>query len=160
MGEKKYGIDEKRLAEYAEQIKEIHGQGVQIGIVIGGGACLVNAYVALKDEIKSDVVDVQKGIKVVFDALLTPISQIADNAGYNSEEIVEIQKGADENIGFDAKHGEWVDMLKEGIIDPTKVTRNALMNAASISALFITTEAGVASIPEPEKEAPMPQGMY
>ena len=133
---------------------------VSEGIVIGGGACLVNAYVALKDEIKSDVVDVQKGIKVVFDALLTPISQIADNAGYNSEEIVEIQKGADENIGFDAKHGEWVDMLKEGIIDPTKVTRNALMNAASISALFITTEAGVASIPEPEKEAPMPQGMY
>ena len=114
----------------------------------------------MKDDIKSYVVDVQKGIKVVFDALLTPISQIADNAGYNSEEIVEIQKGADENIGFDAKHGEWVDMLKEGIIDPTKVTRNALMNAASISALFITTEAGVASIPEPEKEAPMPQGMY
>ena len=69
---------------------------VSEGIVIGGGACLVNAYVALKDEIKSDVVDVQKGIKVVFDALLTPISQIADNAGYNSEEIVEIQKGADE----------------------------------------------------------------
>lgn len=134
---------------------------VSEGIVIGGGACLVNAYMALKDEIKSDVVDVQKGIKVVFDALLAPISQIADNAGYNCEEIVEKQKHSETNVGFDAKRGQWVDMFKEGIIDPTKVTRNALLNAASISALFLTTEAGVASIPEPEKEMPMPQGgMY
>ena len=134
---------------------------VEEGIVIGGGACLVNAYMALKDEVKSDIVDVQKGIKVVFDSLLTPISQIAENAGYNSEEILEAQKAAKENMGFDAKNGEWVDMFKEGIIDPTKVCRNALLNAASISALFITTEAGVAAIPKPETPLPMPQGgMY
>ena len=133
---------------------------VSEGIVIGGGACLVNAYVDLKDKVKSDIVDVQKGIKIVFDALLAPLAQIADNAGFNSEDIVELQKKAETNVGFDAKKGEWVDMFKEGIIDPTKVTRNALMNAASISALFITTEAGVASIPEPEKPEPMPQGMY
>ena len=121
------------------------------GIVIGGGAALVEAYIALKDELKSDVVDVQKGIKVVMDALLAPI---AENAGYNAEEIVEQQKTAKENIGFDAKNGNWVDMFKEGIIDPTKVTRSALLNSASISALFLTTEAGVAAIKE--KEAPVP----
>ncbi len=134
---------------------------VSEGIVIGGGACLVSAYTALKDKVKSDVVDVQKGIKIVFDALLAPIAQIADNAGYNSEEIVEAQKEQKENYGFDAKHGQWVNMFEAGIIDPAKVTRNALLNSASISALFITTEAGVAKIPEPEQAAPaMNQGMY
>lgn len=134
---------------------------VSEGIVIGGGACLVSAYVALKESVKSDVVDVQKGIKLVFDALLAPIAQIADNAGYNAEDIVDAQKKADQNVGFDAKRGVWVDMFKDGIIDPAKVTRNALMNAASISALFLTTEAGVAKIKEEEKEMPaMPQGMY
>ena len=104
--------------------------------------------------------DVQKGIKIVFDSLLTPIEQIAENAGYNAEDIVSEQLKAENNIGFDAKNGAWVDMFEAGIIDPCKVTRNALLNAASISALFITTEAGVAKIPEPEKEMPMPQGMY
>ena len=132
------------------------------GIVIGGGAALVETYKALKDELKSETVDVQKGIKVVFDALLAPIEQIAENAGYNAEEIVEAQKHAEENVGFDAKNGVWVNMFDEGIIDPTKVTRSALLNAASISALFLTTEAGVAAIKE--KEAPMPPmpqgGMY
>lgn len=132
------------------------------GIVIGGGAALVEAYTALKDEIKSDVIDVQKGIKVVFDALLSPIEQIAENAGYNAEEIVEAQKAAGENMGFDAKNGVWVNMFDEGIIDPTKVARSALLNAASISALFLTTEAGVASIKEDTPAMPpMPQGgMY
>ena len=64
------------------------------------------------------------------------------------------------NVGFDAKHGEWVDMIESGIIDPTKVTRNALMNASSISALFLTTEAGVAKIDKEEPAPAMPQGMY
>ena len=99
--------------------------------------------------------DVQKGIKVVMDALLAPIAQIAENAGYNAEEIVEQQKTAKENIGFDAKNGNWVDMFKEGIIDPTKVTRSALLNSASISALFLTTEAGVAAIKDVYKRQPM-----
>ena len=132
------------------------------GIVIGGGAALVEAYKALKDELKSETVDVQRGIKVVFDALLSPIEQIAENAGYNAEEVVEAQKQAEENVGFDAKNGVWVNMFDEGIIDPTKVTRSALLNAASISALFLTTEAGVAAIKEDTPATPaMPQGgMY
>lgn len=134
---------------------------VEEGIVAGGGALLVEAYKALKDQVKSDDVDVQKGIKVVFDALLAPIQQIAENAGYNGDEVVDEQLASQTGHGFDAKSGKWVDMFEAGIIDPAKVTRNALLNAASISSLFITTEAGVANIPkEEDKAAAMPQGMY
>lgn len=70
--------------------------------------------------------------------------QIVENAGYNSDEIIENQMKVEEGIGFDAKSGKWVSMFEKGIMDPTKVTRSALLNAASISAIFITTEAGVA----------------
>ena len=131
------------------------------GIVIGGGAALVEAYKELKPVLKNDNVDVQKGINIVMEALLSPICQIAENAGYNSEDIVDMQKSAAKNQGFDAKNGEWVDMFDKGIIDPTKVTRSALLNAASISALFITTEAGVAEIKSETPEAPMmPNQIY
>ena len=131
------------------------------GIVIGGGAALVEAYKELKPVLKNDNVDVQKGINIVIEALLSPICQIAENAGYNSEDVVDMQKSAAKNQGFDAKNGEWVDMFDKGIIDPTKVTRSALLNAASISALFITTEAGVAEIKSETPEAPMmPNQMY
>lgn len=131
------------------------------GIVIGGGAALVEAYKELKPVLKNDNVDVQKGINIVMEALLSPICQIAENAGYNSEDIFDMQKSAAKNQGFDAKNGEWVDMFDKGIIDPTKVTRSALLNAASISALFITTEAGVAEIKSETPEAPMmPNQMY
>ena len=131
------------------------------GIVIGGGAALVEAYKELKPVLKNDNVDVQKGINIVMEALLSPICQIAENAGYNSEDIVDMQKSAAKNQGFDAKNGEWVDMFDKGIIDPTKVTRSALLNAASISALFITTEAGVAEIKSETPGAPMmPNQMY
>lgn len=131
------------------------------GIVIGGGAALVEAYKELKPVLKNDNVDVQKGINIVMEALLSPICQIAENAGYNSEDIVDMQKSAAKNQGFDAKNCEWVDMFDKGIIDPTKVTRSALLNAASISALFITTEAGVAEIKSETPEAPMmPNQMY
>ena len=117
---------------------------VEEGIVIGGGAALVEAYKEVKPQLKSDNVDVQKGIHIVMEALFAPIQQIAENAGYNAEDIVENQKNAQKNHGFDAKNGEWVDMFEKGIIDPTKVTRSALLNACSIASLFITTEAGIA----------------
>ena len=131
------------------------------GIVIGGGAALVEAYKELKPVLKNDNVDVQKGINIVMEALLSPICQIAENAGYNSEDIVDMQKSAAKNQCFETKNGEWVDMFDKGIIDPTKVTRSALLNAASISALFITTEAGVAEIKSETPEAPMmPNQMY
>ncbi len=126
------------------------------GVVSGGGLALVEAYKATKDSIKSDVTDVQRGINIVLEALKEPIMQIAENAGFDGHEIFEAQLDKKANIGFDAKHGEWVDMFKKGIIDPTKVTRSALLNAASISGLFITTEAAVTEIPE-KNPAPMPQ---
>lgn len=134
---------------------------VEEGIVIGGGAVLVEIYKELKPTLKSEINDVQKGINVVMESLASPIYQIAENAGFDALEIVEKQKAAKEHVGFDAKSGEWVDMFKAGIVDPTKVTRSAILNAASISALMITTEVAVAEIKEEKEAAPaMPQGMY
>ena len=159
------GATESELKEKKLRIEDALNAtkaAVSEGIVMGGGVTLVNAYVALKNQLKDKDIDKQKGIKVVLDALLAPMSQIAENAGYNSDEIVEKQMKSPEGQGFDAKDGEWVAMFDKGIIDPTKVTRSALLNAASISALFITTEAGVAPIKE-DNPAPVPigaPGMY
>lgn len=136
---------------------------VDEGIVVGGGAALVEAYEELKNQVRATNVDIQKGINVVMNSLFAPLTQIAINAGYDEEEIVSIQKTAEKDFGFDAKTGDWVNMFETGIIDPTKVTRSALLNAASISALFLTTEAGVAELPKKEEpqQPVMPQGgMY
>ena len=136
---------------------------VDEGIVVGGGAALVEAYEELKNQVRDTNVDIQKGINVVMNSLFAPLTQIAINAGYDEEEIVSIQKNAEKDFGFDAKTGDWVNMFEAGIIDPTKVTRIALLNAASISALFLTTEAGVAELPKKEEsqQPVMPQGgMY
>jgi chaperonin GroEL len=131
------------------------------GIVVGGGAALVEIYNEIKKTLKSDIVDVQKGINVVVESLISPIYQIADNAGFDALEIVEKQKVAAKNIGFNARTGEWVDMFKAGIVDPTKVTRSAILNAASISAMFLTTEAGIANIKEEKAPAaPAMPDMY
>lgn len=136
---------------------------VDEGIVVGGGAALVEAYEELKNQVRDTNVDIQKGINVIMNSLFAPLTQIAINAGYDEEEIVSIQKTAEKDFGFDAKTGDWVNMFEAGIIDPTKVTRSALLNAASISALFLTTEAGVAELPKKEEpqQPVMPQGgMY
>lgn len=124
---------------------------VDEGIVVGGGAALVEAYEELKNQVRDTNVDIQKGINVVMNSLFAPLTQIAINAGYDEEEIVSIQKTAEKDFGFNAKTGDWVNMFEAGIIDPTKVTRSALLNAASISALFLTTEAGVAELPKKEE---------
>ncbi|HQA19564.1 MAG TPA: chaperonin GroEL [Bacilli bacterium] len=123
------------------------------GIVIGGGAALVEIYNELKPTLKSDIVDVQKGINIVLESLLAPLYQIAENAGYDGSEIVEQQKAATKNVGFDAREGKWVNMFEKGIVDPTKVTRSAVLNATSISSLFVTTEAAVTDLKE-EKSHP------
>ena len=126
------------------------------GVVTGGGLALIQAYIEVRNVCKSDIIDVQRGINVVLEALKEPIQQIAENAGFDGTEILEKQMACEENIGFNAKTGEWMDMYANGIIDPAKVTRSALLNAASISGLFITTEAAVAEIPS--KEPAMPAG--
>lgn len=134
---------------------------VSEGVVLGGGYALADAYRNLKDEVKGDSADEQKGITAVFEAILKPLWQIAENAGFDGREVVSTQLTSDKNVGFNALEGKWEDLQKVGILDPTKVTRSALLNAASIAALFLTTEAAVASIPE--KDSPdmgMPEGMY
>jgi chaperonin GroEL len=133
---------------------------VSEGVVTGGGLALIQAYKDVRAELKSDVVDEQRGMNVVLEALKEPIQQIAENAGYDGAEILEQQLAQKENIGFNAKTGEWVDMFDKGIIDPAKVTRSALLNAASISGLFITTEAAVADIPAKEPAAPAAAPQY
>ena len=130
---------------------------VEEGIVPGGGIALVRAVPAL-DRLKEKSEDVQTGINIVRRALEEPIRQIAINAGYEGSIIVQQGKEKEKaSIGFDAYAGKCVDMFQAGIIDPTKVTRTALQNAASIAALMLTTEAMVHEIPEKEKAA-MPGG--
>ncbi|WP_417632114.1 chaperonin GroEL [Enterococcus faecalis] len=126
---------------------------VEEGMVSGGGTALVNVIgkvAALEAE-----GDVATGIKIVVRALEEPIRQIAENAGYEGSVIVDKLKNVDLGIGFNAANGEWVNMVEAGIVDPTKVTRSALQNAASVSALLLTTEAVVADKPEPVAPAPM-----
>ena len=126
---------------------------VEEGMVSGGGTALVNVIgkvAALEAE-----GDVATGIKIVVRALEEPIRQIAENAGYEGSVIVDKLKNVDLGIGFNAANGEWVNMVEAGIVDPTKVTRSALQNTASVSALLLTTEAVVADKPEPAAPAPM-----
>ena len=122
------------------------------GIVVGGGAALMNAQKELKNKLKDSNQDIQRGINTVIESLSAPLYQIAENAGYNGDSIVEKQYRQKEGYGFDAKNGTWVNMFDAGIVDPTKVTRSALLNASSISALFITTEAGVSELKKEDKE--------
>ncbi|MDU6277568.1 MAG: chaperonin GroEL [Staphylococcus haemolyticus] len=121
---------------------------VEEGIVAGGGTALVNIYNKV-DEIEAEG-DVATGVNIVLKALSAPVRQIAENAGLEGSVIVERLKHADAGVGFNAATNEWVNMLEEGIVDPTKVTRSALQHAASVAAMFLTTEAVVATIPEPD----------
>lgn len=122
---------------------------VQEGVVAGGGIALMNVYKALKNNLKDENTDVQKGIDVVLNSLTAPLYQMSVNAGFDGDEVIDASKTRNDTLGFDSKTGKWVDMLASGIIDPTKVTRTAVINAASISALFITTEAVVTELPKP-----------
>lgn len=102
--------------------------------------------------------DEQIGLKIILKALEEPTKQIVKNAGYEGSVIVEQLKGKEKGIGFDAQEGEFTDMVKRGIVDPTKVTRSALQNAASIAGMVLTTECLVADKPEEKRAQPMPGG--
>jgi chaperonin GroEL len=142
---------------------------VEEGIVAGGGTVLLNIIPALaKYKLEGDE---QIAVEIIKKALEEPTKQIAKNAGYEGSVIVEKLRGKDKGIGFDAAEGEYVDMFKKGIIDPTKVTRSALQNAASIAGMVLTTECLIADKPEEKKDSPgmpggggmpggMPGGMY
>lgn len=134
---------------------------VSEGIVCGGGAALTEVYKELKPVLKDSNPDIQKGINAVMESLYDPLRQIASNAGFEPSEIVEAQKVAKKGIGFDAKNGVWVDMFEKGIVDPTKVTRSAILNASSIASLFVTTEAAVTELKEEKPATPaMGNDMY
>ncbi len=128
---------------------------VEEGIVPGGGVALVRASEAL-DEVKVDNEDQRLGVEIIKKACRTPLRQIAYNAGFEGyvvlEKVIELGKEKGKNWGFDAATGEYVDMFERGIIDPTKVVRTAIENAASVAGTMLTAEALVADLPEPEKK--------
>ena len=146
--EKKYRIEDALNATRA---------AVQEGFVPGGGTALVNVIPALEKVEASG--DELTGVNIVKAALEAPVRQIAENAGVEGSVIVNELKGQKEGIGYNAADDKFEDMVAAGIVDPTMVTRSALQNAASVSALLLTTEAVVADKPEPEGSQPAaPQG--
>jgi chaperonin GroEL len=145
--EKKHRIEDALSATKA---------AVEEGIVPGGGVVLVDA--AAKVDFKDLTGDIKTGAMIVVKALEEPLRQIANNAGLEGSVIVEKVKSLPSGEGLDALNGDYVNMIDAGIIDPAKVTRSALQNAASVAALLLTTEVIVAEKPEKEKSAPMPGG--
>lgn len=130
---------------------------VEEGVLPGGGVALVRAHQAILN-LKGENADQQAGINVLFHALDEPLRQIVSNAGMAAEVILEKVKGGKGSYGCNAADGEFGDMIEMGILDPTKVTRTALQNAASVASLLITTEAMVAELPKEDKATPMPGG--
>ena len=126
---------------------------VEEGIVPGGGTALLRAKVAVA-KLKSDNVDVQAGIKIVLKALEAPIRQIVDNAGVEGSIVInKINESKSQTFGYNAQTEEYVDMIEAGIIDPAKVVRTALQDAASVAGLLITTEAMIADRPKKDSGA-------
>ena len=127
---------------------------VEEGIVAGGGVALIRAAAGL-DETRDNVEgDEKTGVDIVRRALEEPLRQIADNAGVEGALVVQKVASGEGNLGYNADTDAYEDMIQAGVPDPTKVTRSALENAASIASLLLTTEALVADIPEPEPPAP------
>ena len=145
MKDKKYRVEDALNATRA---------AVEEGIVAGGGTTYIDILPAL-DKIKADG-DVKVGIDIVKRAIEAPVRQIAENAGLEGSVVVDTVKKAGDGIGFNALENTYIDMIGAGIVDPAKVTRSALQNAASIAAMVLTTETLVTDKPEPE--APMPAG--
>jgi chaperonin GroEL len=135
---------------------------VEEGIVPGGGVALVNAVSAL-DDLEMTYPDEQTGVTILRKALLAPIRRISENAGEDGAVILaEVRRKQESTgnlqLGYDVMSGAYLDMIEAGIIDPAKVTKGALLNAASVAAMVLSTEALITDIPEPEKAAPAPGG--
>ena len=140
--ERKYRIEDALNATRA---------AVEEGYVAGGGTALVDVMKSIQGNVKGDSQDAQTGVNIVMKALGAPVRQIAENAGKDGAVILDHLEHEDPEIGYNAATDKWENMVKAGIIDPTKVTRSALQNAASIAALLLTTEAVVADAPEDDK---------
>lgn len=131
---------------------------VEEGIVSGGGTAYVHVLRQISN-LNSKVVDEQVGINIILKALEEPIRQIAFNAGVEGSIIIDKVKSSNDGIGYDALNDQYVNMVEIGIVDPAKVTRSALQNAASVASTFLTTEAGVVDIPEKDTQVPGAPGM-
>ena len=150
MKEKKLRIEDALAATKA---------AVEEGIVAGGGTALINAIPAVEELIPSLEGDEKTGAQIILRAQEEPVRQIALNAGLEGSVIIDtIKRSGKTGYGFDAYNETYVDMIPAGIVDPTKVTRSALQNAASVAAMVLTTESLVADIPAPEPAPAMPQG--
>jgi len=149
MKEKKHRVEDTLAATRA---------ALEEGIVAGGGLALIQAALALEKSTIDLTDDEKVGFKIVKRALEEPMRQIAENAGVDGAVIADKAKTSKKGVGFDAAKNEWKDMMEAGIIDPAKVTRSALQNAASIASLLLTTECAVTDIPEKNPPAPMPGG--
>jgi len=148
-------VEVKERKDRVEDAMNATRAAVEEGIVIGGGTALLNAAKVL-NKLEGDNDDQRVGIEIVARALQSPIRQIAENAGHEGSIVVgKVTEAKDASLGFDAQNGKYVNMFKAGIIDPTKVVRTALQDAASIAGLLITTEAMVADAPE-KKDAAVP----
>ena len=146
MKEKKFRVEDTLAATRA---------ALEEGIVCGGGIALVEAAKALTDEAAKDLTEEEKvGFRIVRRALEEPIRQIAENAGVDGAVVAEKAKSEKKGTGYNARTGKWVDMMAEGIIDPAKVTRSALQNAASVAGMLLTTECAITDIPEPPAPTP------
>ena len=146
MKEKKFRVEDTLAATRA---------ALEEGIVPGGGIALIEASKALTDEAAKDLSEDEKvGFRIVRRALEEPIRQIADNAGVDGAVIADKAKNEKKGVGYNAYTGEWVDMMEAGVIDPAKVTRSALQNAASVAGMLLTTECAITDIPEPPAPTP------
>jgi chaperonin GroEL len=151
-------VEVKERKDRVEDAMHATRAAVEEGIVAGGGAALLYAVRSL-ERVKPQNDDQRIGVDIVRKALTTPTRQIAENAGADGSVVVgKLLESKDVNLGFDAQKGEYANLVKAGIIDPTKVVRVALQNAASVAGLLVTTEAMVAEKPEKKAAAPMPGG--
>lgn len=144
MKEKKLRIEDALAATKA---------AVEEGIVAGGGTAFINAMPSVEELLNSTEGDERTGVQIVLKALEEPVKQIAYNAGVEGSVIVDQVKKNDVGVGYNALVGEYMDMIKNGIVDPTKVTRSALENAASVASMILTTESVVADKPDPAADA-------
>ncbi|HDQ15764.1 MAG TPA: chaperonin GroEL [Bacteroidetes bacterium] len=150
-------VEQKEKQHRVEDAVRATKAALEEGVVPGGGIALLRSSKALEN-INLDNVDEKVGVDIVFRALEEPIRQIAENAGRSGEVILEEAKKRNDNEGFDVTKGEFIDMFKAGIVDPTKVARSALENAASVASMLLTTKVVVTDLPEKKDNPGMPQG--
>ncbi len=151
-------VEVKEKKDRVEDALNATRAAVEEGVLPGGGVALLRSIKAL-DAVVTSNADQKTGVEIVRKAIQTPARQIVDNAGADGAVVVgKLIESADYNFGFDAQTGEYVDMVKKGIIDPTKVVRTAIQDAASIAGLIVTTEATITEAPKKDAPMAMPPG--